>query len=215
MLSDNIWHILFSCDTHFLFEVVPIFSNAVWVLPVRWTCGTCPGVPSGLRRRCWQVLRDEDACWPSSPSPNLRKRPYEMITIRERKRWSDFVFVWLFIALNRQFFRYKLQHVEQYKLRDLHCQQKTISRWKELKGRLTKKRVLNTQNVCVCWPVCDAGLSGEGAATSWVALALPEAEAMPLAPGFLLCLSLSSRSRRSLSESSTALLAPWTHTKGV
>lgn len=68
--------------------------------------------------------------------------------------------------------------------------------------------------MCVCWPVCEAGLSGEGAATSWAALALPEAEAIPLAPGFLLCLSLSSRSRRSLSASSTALLAPW-HTFNV
>lgn len=64
-------------------------------------------------------------------------------------------------------------------------------------------------------PVCEAGLSGEGAAASWAARARPEAEAMPLAPGFLLCLSLSSRSRRSLSASSAALLAPWYTTAGT
>lgn len=61
-------------------------------------------------------------------------------------------------------------------------------------------------------PVCEEGLRGEGAATSWAARARPDAEAMPLAPGFLLCRSRSSRSRRSRSASSTALLAPCSNT---
>lgn len=51
-------------------------------------------------------------------------------------------------------------------------------------------------------------MRGVGGAVSCVPLGRPEAAGSPLAPGFLLCLSLSSLSRRSRSASSAARLAP-------
>lgn len=56
--------------------------------------------------------------------------------------------------------------------------------------------------------MCEVGVSGVGGAPSWVPLGRPDAAGIPLAPGFLPCLILSSRSRRSLSASSAARLAP-------
>lgn len=61
----------------------------------------------------------------------------------------------------------------------------------------------------VNWPVCEVGVSGVGGAPSWVPRGRPDAAGIPLAPGFLLCLNLSSRTRRSLSASSAARLAPY------
>lgn len=56
--------------------------------------------------------------------------------------------------------------------------------------------------------MCEVGVSGVAGAPSWVPRGRPDAADTPLAPGFLPCLSLSSRSRRSLSASSAARLAP-------
>lgn len=79
--------------------------------------------------------------------------------------------------------------------------------------RLKNYRSTHTQErkttLCTCSPVCDVGVRGVGGAPSCVPRGLPEADGMPLAAGFLLCLSLSSRSRLSLSASSAARLAPF------
>lgn len=67
----------------------------------------------------------------------------------------------------------------------------------------------NTHRKEKCLPVCEVGVRGVGGAPSWVPRGLPDTDGMPLAAGFLLCLSLSSRSLLSLSASSAARLAPW------
>lgn len=74
--SSNFWLWLWVL----LWSTVPFYVQT-YVLPVRWTCGMCPGVLSGLKTRCWQVLRDGDACSPSSPSPGLEDNS-EIIIIK-------------------------------------------------------------------------------------------------------------------------------------
>ena len=39
------------------------------LVPVKWTCETCPAVLLGLRMICWQERPGEVACWPFAHAP--------------------------------------------------------------------------------------------------------------------------------------------------